>query len=135
MLVLADGMFLPWLLCYSVGTRWQTRGSSPRSLGGVWHSSKVLFAASSLCEAFISAGLGDISAGFGGTVWMCRRSRAFGAYLGGVASRRAPDPGPIRGDRDGLSNFSVCPLAVPPRDGGRGVCNSHRAGRELQVPL
>jgi hypothetical protein len=125
----------PWLLCYSVGTRWRTRGSSPRSLGGVWHSSKVLFAAPSLCATFISAGLGDISAGLGGTVHMCRHQRAFGAYPGGVASRRAPEPGPIRGDRGGLSDFSVRPLAVPPRDGGRGVCDSHRAGRESQVPL
>jgi hypothetical protein len=81
MLVLVDGTFFPWLLCYSVGTRWRTRGSSPRSLEGVWYSSKVLFAVSSLCEAFISAGLGDISAGLRGTVRMCRHSRAFGAYL------------------------------------------------------
>jgi hypothetical protein len=47
--------------------------------------------------------------------------------------RRAPEPGPFRGDRDGLSDFFVRSLAVPPRDGGRGVCNSHRAGRELRV--
>jgi hypothetical protein len=135
MLVLADGTFFPWFLCYSVGTRWRTRGSCPRSLGGVWHSSKVLFAVSSLCEAFISAGLDDISAGLGDAVRMCQHSRAFGAYPGGVTSRRAPEPGPRQGDRDGLSDFSVRPLAVPPRDGGRGVCNSHRAGRQSQVPL
>jgi hypothetical protein len=115
--------------------RWRTRGFSPRSLGGVWHSFKVLFTVSSLCETFITAILDNISAGLGGAVRMCRRSRVFGAYPEGVASRRAPDPGPIRGDRDGLSNFSVRPLAVPPRDGGPGVCNSHRASREFQVPL
>jgi hypothetical protein len=118
MLVLADGTFSPWLLCYSVGARWRTRGSSPRSLGGVWHSFKVLFAASSLCKAFISAGLGDISAGLGGAVRMYRCSRAFGACPGGVASRRAPEPGPIRGDWGGLSDFSVRPLTIPPQDGG-----------------
>jgi hypothetical protein len=129
------GRSSPWLLCYSVGMRWWTRGSSPRSLGGVWHSFKVLCTASSLCEAFISASLGDISVGFGGAVRVHRRSRASGAYPGGVASCRAPEPGPIRGDRDGLSDFSVRRLAVPPRDGGRGVCDSHRGGRELQVPL
>jgi hypothetical protein len=54
---------------------------------------------------------------------------------GRVDVRRAPEPGPIRGDRDGLSDLFVRSLAVPPRDEGRGVCNSHRAGRELRVPL
>jgi hypothetical protein len=49
----------------------------------------------------ISAGIGDISAGFGD-------ARATGTFrvrciTGGVAVRRAPEPGPIRGDRGGLS--------------------------------
>jgi hypothetical protein len=101
----------------------------------VRHSFKVLFATSSLGEAFFLAGIGDISAGLGDAVRVYRRSHAFGACPGGVASRRAPEPGPIQGDRDELSDFSVRPLAVPPRDGGRGVCDSHRAGRESQVPL
>jgi hypothetical protein len=65
-----------------VGTRWRTRGSSPRSLGGVWHSFKVLFTVSSLCEAFISAGLSDISVGLGGAVRMCRGLRVLGARDG-----------------------------------------------------
>jgi hypothetical protein len=54
---------------------------------------------------------------------------------GGVAARRAPEPGPVRGDRGGLYDLSIRSLVVPPRDGGRGVRNSHRAGRELRVPL
>jgi hypothetical protein len=98
-----------------VGTRWRTRESSSRSLGGVWYSSKVLFASLSLCEAFISTGLDDVSAGLVGAVRMCRHRHAFGAYPGGVALRRALEPGPIRGDRNGLSNFFVRPLA------GRGA--------------
>jgi hypothetical protein len=49
--------------------------------------------------------------------------------------RRAPTPGPVRGDRGGLSDLFVRPFVVPPRDGGLGVRNSHRAGRELRVPL
>jgi hypothetical protein len=49
--------------------------------------------------------------------------------------RRAPEPGPIQGDRDGLSDLFVRSLAVSLRDGGRGVRNSHRAGRKLRVPL
>jgi hypothetical protein len=48
----------------------------------------------------ISAGIGDISAGFGD-------ARATGTIRGrcipgGVAMRRAPEPGPIRGDRGEL---------------------------------
>jgi hypothetical protein len=49
--------------------------------------------------------------------------------------RRAPEPGPVRGDQGGLSDLFIRSLAVPPRDGGRGVRNSHRASRELWVPL
>jgi hypothetical protein len=79
--------------------------------------------------------MSDISAGLGDAVRVCRRSRAFGAYPEGVASRRALEPGPIRGDRGGLSDSSVSPLTVPPLDGERGVCDSHREGRESQVPL
>jgi hypothetical protein len=59
---------------------------------------------SSLCEAFISAGLDSVSAGLGGAVRMCRHSLVFGEYPGGVAVRRAPEPGPVRGGRGGLSN-------------------------------
>jgi hypothetical protein len=50
---------------------------------------------------FVSTGIGDVTAGFGHT-------RASGnsrvrCTLGGVAVRRAPEPGPIRGDRGKLS--------------------------------
>jgi hypothetical protein len=50
---------------------------------------------------FISTGIGDVSAGFG-------HARAIGTFRvrctpGGVAVRRAPEPGPIRGDRGELS--------------------------------
>jgi hypothetical protein len=37
---------------------------------------------------------------------------------GGAAVRRALELGPIRGDRDGLSDLFVRSLVVPPRDGG-----------------
>jgi hypothetical protein len=72
----------------------------------------------SLREVFVSAGLGGVSAGLGGAIRVCRRSRAFSAYPGGVAVCRARESGPIRGDRGGLSDLSVCPFAVPPRDRG-----------------
>jgi hypothetical protein len=38
--------------------------------------------------------------------------------LGGVALCRAPEPGPVRDGRGGLSDWFVRSLAVPPRDGG-----------------
>jgi hypothetical protein len=49
----------------------------------------------------VSTGIGDVSAGFAHT-------RATGTFRirctpGGVAARQAPEPGPIRGDRDELS--------------------------------
>jgi hypothetical protein len=51
--------------------------------------------------AFVSTGVGDVSAGFG-------HARATGTFRvrftpGGVVVRRAPEPGPIRGDRGELS--------------------------------
>jgi hypothetical protein len=54
--------------------------------------------------------------------------------LGGVAVRRAPEPGPVRGDRDELFDLFKHSLAVPPRDGGRGFRNPHRTGHELRIP-
>jgi hypothetical protein len=49
--------------------------------------------------------------------------------------RRALELEPVRGDQGGLSNLSIRSLVVSLRDGGRGVRNSDRAGRELWVPL
>jgi hypothetical protein len=119
MLTLADGTFFPPGCCaIPWGHASGPAGLAPEALEECVYSFKVFFAASSLCEAFISAGLGGISAGLGGAVRMCRRSRAFGAYLGGVAVRRAPELGPVRGNRGGLSDLFVRSLAVPSRDGG-----------------
>jgi hypothetical protein len=55
---------------------------------------------SPVCVVRVSTGIGNVSAGFGDT-------RATGAIRvrcipGGVAMRRAPEPGPIRGDRGEL---------------------------------
>jgi hypothetical protein len=50
---------------------------------------------------FVSTGIGDVTAGFGHTrVTNTSRVRC---TPGGVAMRRAPEPGPIRGDRGELS--------------------------------
>jgi hypothetical protein len=50
---------------------------------------------------FVSTGIGDVSTGFG-------HARETGTFRdrctpGGVAVRRAPEPGPVRGDRGELS--------------------------------
>jgi hypothetical protein len=72
----------------------------------------------SLCEVLVSTGIGDVSAGLSGGMRTYRHLSAFGAYPGGVAVCRAPEPGPIRGDRGVLSNLFVHPLTVPLRDRG-----------------
>jgi hypothetical protein len=64
----------------------------------------------------IPTGVGDVSAGFGdarATGTICGRCNP-----GGVAMRRAPEPGPIRGDRGKLFVLFKRALAVLPRDGG-----------------
>jgi hypothetical protein len=71
-----------------------------------------------LCEVLVSAGIGDVSAGLDGAMRTYRHLSAFGAYPGGVAMRRAPEPGPIRGDQGMLSVLLMHLLAVLPRDRG-----------------
>jgi hypothetical protein len=94
---------------------------------------------SSLCEVFVSVGLG-------GAMRTYRHSHVFGAYSEGVAVRRAPEPGPVRGDRGGLSDLFVCPLTVPLRDrrvrrprlpssGSRMVGSSSSCYRVIQVDI
>jgi hypothetical protein len=65
----------------------------------------------SVCEVLVSAGIG-------GVVRTYQHSSAFGASPGGVAVHRAPEPGPIRGDRGELSDLFVRPFTVLPQDGG-----------------
>jgi hypothetical protein len=66
----------------------------------------------------VSVGIDDVSAGLGGAMRTYRHLSVFGAYPEGVAVRRAPELGPIRGDRDTLSILLIRPLAVLPRDRG-----------------
>jgi hypothetical protein len=54
-----------------------------------------------VCGAFVSTGIGDVPAGLGRTC-MTGNSRVRCA-LGGVVVRRAPEPGPVRGDQGELS--------------------------------
>jgi hypothetical protein len=69
-----------------------------------------------LCGAFVSTSIGDVPAGFG-HAHMTGTSHVR-CTPGGVAVRRAPEPGPVRGDRGELSILFQCALAAPSR--GRG---------------
>jgi hypothetical protein len=90
--------FPPGLRMLSVGPRQQTRGCSPRSPVGAWVLLQEFYREIwSEGVVRISTSVGDISAGFGD-------ARAAGTIRGrcnpgGVAVRRAPEPGPVRGDR------------------------------------
>jgi hypothetical protein len=114
MLTLVDGTFFPPGCCaIPWGRASGAAGLAPEALEECVYFFKVFLAASSSCEVFISTGLGGVSSGLGGAIRMCRRPLAFGAYPGGVAVRRAPEPGPVRGDRGRLSDLFVRPFAAP----------------------
>jgi hypothetical protein len=56
-----------------------------------------------VCGVFVSIGIGDVLADFGHacmTGTFCVR-----CTLGGVAMSRAPEPGPVQGDRGKLSDL------------------------------
>jgi hypothetical protein len=107
MLMLANGTFFsPGCCAIPWGRASRPVGLAPEALEECVYSFKVFSAASSLCEVFISVGLG-------GAIRMCQHSRAFGPYPGGVAVRRAPEPGLVRGDRGGLCDLFVHPFVVP----------------------
>jgi putative component of membrane protein insertase Oxa1/YidC/SpoIIIJ protein YidD len=94
------------------------------------------------CGAFVSTGIGDVPAGFGHarmTGTSCVR-----CTLGGVVVRRAPEPGPVRGDRGELSVLFQTrprrPLAgrrvrfpQPPSIGSRIADSSSSCYRVVQV--
>jgi hypothetical protein len=57
-----------------------------------------------VCGVFVSTGIGNVPAGLDAPrahVWAFRVR----CSLRGVAVRRAPEPGPVRGDRGELSNL------------------------------
>jgi hypothetical protein len=81
------------------------------------HSCKVFRNVLLVCEAFISAGLDDISAGLSNAM----RISAFACVWArpeGVAVRRAPEPGPTQGDRVEPLDLSLRPFAALPQGGG-----------------
>jgi hypothetical protein len=77
-------------------------GLAPEALQERGCSCKGFFAnCLTVCGVFVSTGIGDVSAGFG-------HAHTSGishvrCTPGGVAVRRALEPGPVRGDRGGLS--------------------------------
>jgi hypothetical protein len=54
-----------------------------------------------VCEVFVSTGIGDVPAGLGRT--RMTGNSCVRCTLGGVGVRRAPEPGPVQGDRGELS--------------------------------
>jgi hypothetical protein len=70
-------------------------GLAPDALEECEYSFKVFSAVLSLCEVLLSAGIGGVSAGLGGAMRTYLHSHTFGAHPGGVAVRRAPEPGPV----------------------------------------
>jgi hypothetical protein len=76
------------------------------------------------CGVFVSTGIGDVPAGLGHA--HMTRTGCVRCTLGGVAVRRAPKPGPIRGDRGELSDS----LSTRPRRPFAG-----RRVRFLQPPI
>jgi hypothetical protein len=94
-------LFPPSCKCLSAGPRQRTRGLAPEALqerecscrgfsGGILSAGVV----------HVSTDIGGVSAGFGDAhVAGIFRVRCI---PGGVAVRRAPEPGPVRGDRGEL---------------------------------
>jgi hypothetical protein len=115
----ADGTFFP-PSCYAVpwGHASATAGVAPEALQEHGCSCKVFSQCFPVCEVLVSVGIDNVSAGLGGAMHTYRHSSAFNAYPGGVAVRRAPEPGPSRGNRGELSVLSIRPFAVLPRDRG-----------------
>jgi hypothetical protein len=94
-LTLADGMFFPFGCCaVPWGRASAPTGVAPKALQERGCSYKVFSQRLSACEVLVSANIVSVLAGLGGVVRTYRHSSAFGAYPGGLAVCRAPEPGP-----------------------------------------
>jgi hypothetical protein len=96
------------------------------------------------CGVLISTGIGDVPAGFGHT--RTASTACVRCILGGVAVRRAPEPGPVRGDWGKLSDlFCTHPrrpfagrrarFPQPPSVGSRIADSSLSCYRVIQVDV
>jgi hypothetical protein len=118
-LMLADGTFFrPGCCAVPWGRASACAGVAPEALQERGCSCKVFSKHLPVCEVLVSVGIGNVLAGLGGAMRTYRHSSTFGAYPRGVAVCRAPEPGPIRGDRGVLSVLFIRPFAVPPWDRG-----------------
>jgi hypothetical protein len=86
-----------------------------------------------VCGVFVSTGIGNVPAGFG-------HARTTGTScvlctLGGVVVRRAPEPGPVQGDRGDLSDLHLY-APSPSLRGTEGEVSTTPIDRvaELRIP-
>jgi hypothetical protein len=107
--------FPPGLQMLSVEPRQRTRGSSPRSPVGAWALLQGFYRETwSEGMVHVSTSVGSVLAGFSDA---CAAGTVRGRCdPGGVAVRRAPEPGPVRGDR-----VELCDFALLDHTGGRRV--------------
>jgi hypothetical protein len=118
-LTLTDGTFFPPGCCaVPWGRASAPAGVAPEALQERGCSCKVFLQCLSVCNVLVLAGICNVSAGLDSVVRTCRHSSASGAYPGGVAVRRAPEPGPPRGDRGELSDLFVRPFTTLLQGGG-----------------
>jgi hypothetical protein len=117
-------------------------GLAPEALQERGCSCKVFSQGPPVCGVLVSAGIGNIPAGLGGAMRMYLASICVRCTPGGVAVRRAPEPGPVRGGRALrlVCTFPRRPSAgrrvrfpQPPSSGSRIADYSLRCYRVIQV--
>jgi hypothetical protein len=118
-LALANGMFFP-PGCYVVpwGRASAPAGVAPEALQERGCFYRLFSQCSSVCVVLVSASIGGVSVRLRCAMRMYQHSSAFSAYPGGVAVRRAPEPGPTQGDRGQLFDLFARPFAILSRNGG-----------------
>jgi DNA-directed RNA polymerase subunit RPC12/RpoP len=102
-------------------------GVAPEAFKECVHYCKVFYSVLLVCKVFVSA---DLS----GAMRTYQHLPTFGACPGGVAVRRAPEPGPTQGDRGKLSDLSIRPFAALPQVRGVRCPRLPSCGSRIMVP-
>jgi hypothetical protein len=112
-LALDDGTFCPPDCCVVPwGRASAPAGVAPKPWWSACTPARFFHNMLPVCEVFVLAGLGGVSAGLGGAMRMCRHSPVFGARPGGVAVRQAPSLGPL--EAIGVSSPTCLCAPSPP---------------------